>query len=140
VDRPAFEVLDHTADTALRVWGEDVGGLFLNAARGMLSLMVNVESVRPAERVPVGLEEETPEELLVAWLERPIVLLEADGFVCGEAGLEACDGRALKGWYAGEALDRGRHRLFHGIKAVTYHGLQVRREGDVWTVDIIFDV
>ena len=39
-DVAGFEVVEHTADWALRVWGRDMRGLFVSASTGMGTLMV----------------------------------------------------------------------------------------------------
>ena len=40
----------------------------------------------------------------------------------------------------GEALDRARHELNHEVKAITYHGLTVQRDGDGWMAEVIVDI
>lgn len=135
-----WKQLDHTADIGLRIWGSDLRSLFLNAAAGLVSLMVNPSTVRPERSQPVSLEDTAPEDLLVRWLQQPIVLLEGDGFVCASAEIDEISQTRLIGSWLGEPLDRTRHELRHGVKAVTWHALEIRRAGCGLTVDIIFDV
>ena len=46
MERP-FEFVDHTADYAMRAWGEDFRRLLENAAQGLLELIANVEGAVP---------------------------------------------------------------------------------------------
>ena len=50
----------------------------------------------------------------------------------GENGLKA------SAW--GEPIDPARHVLSHEVKAITYHGLRVEREGDGWIAEVIVDI
>jgi SHS2 domain-containing protein len=40
----------------------------------------------------------------------------------------------------GETWEEGRHPLTVAIKAVTYHGLEVRREAAGWRARVILDI
>jgi len=49
----AYEILDHTADAGVRGIGKTVEEAFCEAARGMFSLMVDLERVEPKEAMKV---------------------------------------------------------------------------------------
>ncbi|HEC35265.1 MAG TPA: archease, partial [Anaerolineae bacterium] len=76
-----FEEVPHTADIALRVWGQDLPELFANAARGMAWLMVDPSTVNPTVEVPLELRAYDAESLLVTWLGELLYLNERDGLV-----------------------------------------------------------
>ena len=46
----------------------------------------------------------------------------------------------VKGCAWGERIDPARHVLAHEVKAITYHGLRVEREGDGWVAEVIVDI
>ena len=50
------------------------------------------------------------------------------------------DGLSLRGEVGGEPIDRERHVLDHEVKAVTHHGLDLRREGGGWVAEVILDI
>ncbi len=69
-----YEVLDHTADVCLRVYGKSFEEILKNAALGMMELITDREKVEPSESVQIKAEGETREELLVRWLQEILYL------------------------------------------------------------------
>lgn len=47
-------------------------------------------------------------------------------------------GVAATAW--AEPVDPKRHELDMEIKAITYHGLKVERDGDGWLAEVIVDI
>jgi SHS2 domain-containing protein len=63
---PGYEVVEHTADWSLRIYGRDLGQLFENAARGMASLLVaDLSALAADEERRFDLEAFDAETLLV---------------------------------------------------------------------------
>ncbi len=46
-----FEVLEHTADIGFRAWGDTPAELFENAARAMMSIAAETETIDPRGEV-----------------------------------------------------------------------------------------
>lgn len=146
-----FEILDHTADIGLRAFGGTLPELYENAARGMLGLMARPRSVRPVEVEAVEVEADDAVGLLITWLHEILFRFDARGRVFAEVEVEELTrppvrrladraGWRLRGKLKGEPLDLSRHELGHEIKAVTYHGARVEREGDRWVAEVLFDI
>ncbi len=131
-----FEELEHTADWALRVRAADFATLLQRAAQGMLQLV----DVRPAapEGQPRTLELEgvDREDLLVRWLEEFLYALEARGATFVVEALEVQGGRHLKARLREVPATPPRK----DIKAVTYHGLEIRPVEGGLEATIVFDV
>ena len=70
----SYEILDHTADVCLRVYGKSFEEILKNAALGMMELITDREKVEPSEPVQIKAEGETREELLVRWLQEILYL------------------------------------------------------------------
>ena len=135
-----YEVFPHTADLGLRVKAPDLNLLFAEAGRGFFSIIVtNLADVRPETRIEfkidgrdlVYLFADWLNELLFAFESRRLLLCEFDVTV-GDDGLRATG--------KGETVDESRHQLDHEIKAITYHGLNVRQVGDGWMAEVILDI
>ena len=62
-----FERIEHTADLAIRVWGDDLPGMFVNAARALFALMSEAPPTVLHER-RVVVESVDTQALLVDWL------------------------------------------------------------------------
>ncbi|MFO0956176.1 MAG: archease [Isosphaeraceae bacterium] len=136
------ELLDHTADVGLRVHADRLDDLFETAARGVFAYIVaNPEEIVASQHESVALRADSPAELLAAWLNDLIFRSETRRRVYGSFRAEvAADGLVLHARIGGEAIDRDRHHLDHEVKAVTYHGLSLEREGDGWLAEFLLDI
>ena len=141
-----FEIIQHTADMGIRVWGEDWNTLFEEAARGMVSLIVDFTSVLEKEKRELLIEGENGEELLLNWLREILFLIEGgmvfarfqireDSFSCKDI-----NNYKFSGLLSGEKYDPSRHDICTEIKAVTRHGLVLKKKGPWWVTSILFDV
>ena len=73
-----YEIIDHTADIAIRTGGRDLNAAFANAAFAMFDTMCNAASVKPVGEVEVRVEGDDLELLLVNWLSQNSVQLLFD--------------------------------------------------------------
>jgi len=140
--RPGFEVLDHTADAAIRATGDTLAELLENAAYGMASLGYDPESVTAAELVLIEVAGATPADLLATWLKEIIYLGEIEGLAF--ARFQATTARTLEGFAAsgrawGEPWHERIRRRGAVVKAVTYHNLAAE-ERNGWQATVTFDL
>ncbi|HHV61155.1 MAG TPA: archease [Firmicutes bacterium] len=141
-----FQILDHTADIGLRVYGSSLVETFENAARGMFHIMAPTASVFPKEVKEIVLHADTREELLVAWLSELLYLFDGEAFMPCSIEItqleENSHGLVLRARVSGEPVDQRRHNLETEIKAVTYHRLELvlDEQNNNWMAQIVFDV
>jgi SHS2 domain-containing protein len=139
-DVAGFEVFAVTADKGIRAWGPDLSEVFVNAARGLWSLMVEPGSARAERILPVRVEATDREALLVAWLNELLYLHETEEFVAAEFAITHLTDTTLEAEVRGERLNPARHTLVGHVKAATYHLLRVvPREGG-WEAQVVVDV
>jgi SHS2 domain-containing protein len=132
-----FEEIEHTADWALRIRGQDLPELLVNAARGLSSLLVHQLAEIPIEvEKRFELEGYDAESLLVNWLSELAYWAEAEGVVFREFDLYHVTPTHL------QAAVRGGHMsdLQKHIKAVTYHNLEIVEADDGLEATVVFDV
>ena len=141
-----FEVFDHTADVGLSLRGEGLADLLETAARAVFAVMLDEGPTEAA--IEADLAAETgPEfrddlgELLVVWLQELLARFETERLVPLEfVSVEAGGGRARARIRFGR-FDPARHVARAEIKAVTYHGLEVRAVPDgTWSARLVLDV
>jgi SHS2 domain-containing protein len=132
-----FEEIEHTADWALQIRGQDLAGLFVNAARGMSSLLVQEPAEIPSEvEKHFELAGYDAESLLVSWLSELAYWAEAEGIVFGEFELHHVTPTHLQAAVrGGQVPDLQKH-----IKAVTYHNLEIVETDDGLEATVVFDV
>jgi SHS2 domain-containing protein len=135
-----YELLDHTGDLGIRVWAEDVTGIFQEAARALFAIITDLEKVEVHMDVEVAVEGLGQEELLVAWLNELLYLYEVENLLFCDFVLTEIDERSVRGVAMGEELDEGRHAIKTSIKAVTYHQLEIKEEDGRWQAQVILDI
>ena len=135
-----FQIIDHTADVGVRVFGSDPQTLFSNAARAMLSIITDLRSVRGGQSFEVRVEGADWEDLMVNWLREILYLWAGKEIIAATAIVKQITDTALVADVDAEAFDPERHRIHTEIKAVTYHRIGVHHGLTGWTAEIIFDV
>ena len=132
-----FEEINHTADVGIRAFGGTAEELFANAAAGMFSLVVDLETVKPTGEMEVRVTADDLPGLLVNWLTELLFLHETQRLLFSDFDVRI-DGLAVRGRARGETIDKERHELRVAIKAVTYHGLTVDLKRGI--AEVIFDM
>ena len=135
-----FEIGEHTADLELHVQGKDLKSIFLNAARGMLNYTAPGEISGPRNRKRIHLKAPSREELLVDWLNEILFLQETEGVVFIEFHIISLTANALKAIVVGGKAGKSSEMRGPEIKAATYHGLTIAREGPHLKAEVLFDV
>ena len=134
-----FEVIDHTADLGIVARGESVDEVFVNAARGMFSLIVDLDTVAELTNQEIIVEAPDQEELLVTWLTELLYLFDAENLVFSRFEIIDLGNEYLRAIAYGEEFDPARHNIKSHIKAATYHMLRLQRQ-DGFRAQIILDV
>lgn len=136
----SYETFDHTADLGLRVRAPDLATLFIDAARGLFSMIVREPgTIRPVDAVSIELDAPALDLLLFDWLSELVYLYETRHLLLGEFEVQLSESH-LTVIARGEPLDRTRHELEHEVKAITYHGLKVEQTSDGWLAEVIVDI
>ncbi len=132
-----WEEREHTADLCLHVWGDDMADLFATAARGMFTLITNLEAVPTTERETLCLEAIDAEALLVDWLNELLYLAERDHLTA----YVAFDFAALTTTSLQAQIRGGPIETFQAyIKAATYHNLEIVVTEAGYETEIVFDL
>ena len=135
-----FEVLDHTADIGLIVYGESLKTLFENAGEGFFNLITDLERVKSRVERRVELGGESLERLMVDWLTELLFLHEVELLLLKEFSVESVGVDGLRAVVKGERFDEGTHVIKTEVKAVTHHQIQVRQDQGGWRAQVIFDL
>jgi SHS2 domain-containing protein len=134
-----FEIIEHTADAGIRAYGTDLQEAFANAARGLFSLITELDNIREVEYRDIKLNAPDQESLLVEWLNELIYLFDAENMIFARFDIAQLSETRLRARVYGEKVDSSRHRLKMGVKAATYHMLNID-ESNGWQVQVLFDI
>ncbi len=133
------EEFETTADIGLQIHTDLLDNLFAACAWGMFQLMTNIESVEQTLSFDIELSDADPEGLLVAWLNELIYIHEARGVFLSGFDIHI-ENTTLKAQVKGERITDGKHERRTGIKAATYHDIQVKKESGHWISRVLFDI
>lgn len=142
MSRPAYRLIDHTADMAYEVEGASFEHLLETATAALADIVLDCEHATLDESRELVVGGEDREDVLVAWLNEVVVAFEDDGFLAWDADVEYANERGARGVLRGRTLDFDREQPDRVIKAVTYHDLSVResRSGRPWSAQIVLDL
>ena len=135
-----FEVLDHTADIGLIVYGEDLKTLFENAGEAFFHLITDMKRVRRRVQRRIEIGKESLERLMVDWLSELLYLHDVEYLLFREFKIESVGEDGLRAVVRGEPFQEGVHVIKTEVKAVTYHQIEVRKENGKCRAQIIFDL
>lgn len=140
----ATEAIDHTADEAFAVVARDRADLLAAAAEALGALIVRPGGVRADRALPVTAPAPEPgwadDDRLFAWLAEVLYVLDRERFALRRAVVfeDAEDG--VRGALFGEPIDPSSHEVGGGIKAVTYHGMEITPTPAGLRAQVVIDV
>ena len=114
--------------------------VFANAARGLFSIITELDSVAVTEKRVIQITAPDHEALLVNWLDELIYLFEAKGMLFNRFEITAISNTELRAEAFGEKINLVRHKLKTQVKAATYHMLKIEQIEDGYRAQVIFDV
>jgi SHS2 domain-containing protein len=135
-----FEILDHTADIGLVIYGENLKALFGNAGEAFFHLITDLRKVRRRVERRINIGGESLDRLMVDWLSELLYLHDIENLLFKGFKVESVGKDGLKAIVKGEPFREGFHVIKTEVKAVTYHRIEVRQENGRWRAQIIFDL
>jgi SHS2 domain-containing protein len=138
--KKAFEIIDHTADIGIIVYGADVEELFSNAALALFSLITELENIEEKLHYNLEVSSEDGDSLLVEWLNELIYLFDTKHILFRRFDIESLTDNQLKATCYGENFDPMKHKIKIGVKAATYHMLKLEKNGDGYKAQVILDI
>lgn len=123
------EAIEHAADEAFAVVARDRADLLAAAAEALGALVVRPAGVRAERALPAAAPAPEPgwadDDRLFAWLAEVLYQLDRERFALRRAVVFEDGEGGVRGALLGEPIDEARHEVGGGIKAVTYHGMEI---------------
>jgi SHS2 domain-containing protein len=139
-----FEFLEHTADAYIAAYGVTLEEAFENAAFAMFEVMTDAERVAQTKEDSVEVEAPDEPALLYTWLEQLLILFETKGNLYSKFKIQKIektpDGFKLKAKIWGEPYNPKKHPQKVGVKAVTYHRMEINKKPNMVSVKFILDI
>ncbi|MBS7615528.1 archease [Candidatus Bathyarchaeota archaeon] len=142
--KKGFEFLEHTADAYIAAYGKDLTEAFENAALAMFETMTDTKKVKPLTERTVEAKGSDKQSLLYNWLEKLLVIFEVENLLLSKFIIEKIlptdSGFTLTAKVFGEPYDPSKHRQKVGVKAVTYHQMELDETSKGAVVKFILDI
>jgi SHS2 domain-containing protein len=135
-----YRRLEHTSDVKVEIYGADLSGLFVNAAVCLFDLILDRNSVREAQSVPVSLEAAALPELFLDWLRELLFLFSTRSLAVRRVEVGSVEPSRVDATVFGEEFDAERHGLRVEVKTPTYHEYQIEKTADGYRATVILDV
>ncbi|MEW6051798.1 MAG: archease [Candidatus Zixiibacteriota bacterium] len=137
-----YEFIEHTADIAIRAFGDTLAEAFASAADAFFDIVTGKSAIRPELSLSVEAEGMDREMLLVNFLSKLIVVHEVDGWVLSDFHIEFLSSNRLKATARGEKFVESRHGEGIQIKGVSYHMMEIHDGGisEPSYVQVLFDI
>lgn len=141
-----FHILEHTADKGLEVEASSLPELFETAARGLFHLMINPDAYPPTESVAITVHAPDLGMLMVKWLNELVYQFEVHHRLFSQYSETAVEELADERW---QVRARAHYRPIAPqelewdgapVKSVTYHGLRLERDSELWRLRFYVDV
>ena len=143
-ENKGYEFLEHTADAYIAAYGRNLAEAFENAAVAMFDVMTEVKTVNPRFEDSVTVEGKDEYSLLYNWLEALLIKSETNGMLYSKFKILKISKTAtgLKLWARiwGEEFDSKKHLQKVGVKAVTYHRMEILKEPERVMLKFILDI
>ncbi len=135
-----FEIVDHTADIAIKAYGNTLKELFENAALGMFNIIADLEGIKSSTEVDIRVEAPDEEELLVEWLEELLYNFYTKNIIFSEFKIAELTDTKLTARAKGRFIGENKNRLKAEIKAATRHEVKINKIDGKYETQIVFDV
>ncbi len=132
-----FEIVDHTADLKIRIYGKTKKELFLNAVLAMESYIFESlpQKAKLNKSRKINLKAASLEDLFLDWLSEIIFLIFSKHEACLKIEIEKLSQKELSArLYCTKATPK------REIKAATYHNLKIKKVKNIWRTDVVFDI
>ncbi|HLO88327.1 MAG TPA: archease [Nostocaceae cyanobacterium] len=131
-----FEEIDHTADWAYRVWGQNLTELFIQAAIALYALADVQLTSKSSIKRKIQLQGVDHVSLLVAWLNELLYLHESENLAFNQFQILHLDSHSLEVEVSGTHVQNWQKF----IKAVTYHNLSIQQTAKGLEATLVLDV
>ncbi len=138
--KPAFELVDHTADIGLRIVAPTLEGLILPATDGLYALIGDLAEYGPEETIKLDFAAEDSASLLRDYLAELLRLFETTQRVIAEPVVTEFTPTRLRITARALRIDPDQTIYHREVKAITYHELAITEVAGGFEATVIVDI
>lgn len=137
-----YRYINHTADLKVRAYGKTLEEAFANAAIGGFDFLTDTSKIKKKTEKKISIKSKRIEALLYDFLEELLFLLDTESFIISDFKdmkiKQAKDEFELKCTAQGDNYKN--YEVKGDIKAITYSEMSIKKEKDVYVVELVFDI
>lgn len=135
-----FRILEHPADIGIEAYGKDLAEAFAQAATALMSIILELSSVKARESKHVTLTAADIEHLLVKWLTEVLYLYDGEEFAGCRFEVQDINDTHLHAVIHGEPFAAVKHPTKLDVKAITYHQIKVDKTNEGVNLRVFLDI
>ena len=131
------------ADMGVIAEGETLEEAFREAARALIDLMVDINTVEKKVEKRITVKSEDLYSLLYDFLTEILIIRDSEGIVFSDFCIKIYreeDGYRLECIAYGEELDKEKHNPKEEVKAITYHKMEIEEKDGKYIIKYIVDI
>jgi len=144
MENKGYKILEHPADVRIQAFGKTKKELFLSAMRGMNAILKpQIKSQKPASpagglkvKSKIKVKSIDLNSLLVDFLNEILYLIQINKEVYNDVKFTKFSDIELEGELIGNKVES----FSEDIKAVTYHGLEIKQKNGLYEATVLFDI
>jgi SHS2 domain-containing protein len=135
-----YRITTHHTELAVRITGSSQADLFANSAFALFDVMTDLAAVEIKERIPLEIEGNDRDDLMVNWMRELLYLYQSNGYLLKEFKISHVKDTIVKAEVCGEKVDPDRHEVKREIASVAAHKSRMEKTGNQWIAQVIFEL
>lgn len=139
----SYEYLDHEADIGILASGKELREAFVDGAKAMFNVMVNLDDVKPEKKVEISCNATDVAALFVEWLNELLSQRDIKDMLFSEFDVKISqkgDTYFLEGHALGQQIDQDKQEIKTEVKGATYSGLKYDIKNEMHTLQCVLDI
>ncbi len=132
-----YKYLEHTADIKFQAFGKTIEEAFKNSALAMFNSMHDGK-IKENKDFKIKVQGKDNEALLYNFLEELLFLFDSKHFFLNKVKNIKIKNNKLTAEITGDNAEN--YEIHIDIKAITYHEMFVKKQGNKWVVQVVLDV
>ncbi|MFH1398856.1 MAG: archease [Candidatus Woesearchaeota archaeon] len=139
----SYKYLDHRADVGVLIESDSLKGAFVDGAKALFNLMVNIAKVERKDKVDLEVSGTSVDKVFVEWLNELIAQADIHNMVFCDFDVDikpAKGGFSVRGAAWGDIIDAKKHEIKSEVKGATYYGLRYEKKGGKHIIQCVLDM
>ena len=133
-----YRLIDHPADLYIEGYGRDYGQALCGILQGLMDQIVKHPPEGECKNNKITIEEEDLEYLIVDFLEEVLYRVQMYGYYVSDCNIKVFNNDKLEANLCFLKLNPDEFIL--EIKAVTWHGLEIKKDKELYRIRVLFDI